>query len=174
MSISNTTLPEEFKDLLDEMSLFSWKLLQMVPPLVSETIPDTPFRKEWHAKEEEPEWNEDIVDYQLVYYRPILFFSYKGKVSQKGWVGNVERMDDLEKCSDGSGDRVKLKHGHTSYKKPRLKVQGSGDTVVASEQASSGSVPNVPVVMKQLKQYSEKEELSKKDTGNYYFGLRKL
>ena len=89
------TLPAaEIKEVSDKMSNLSWKFLTMVPPLISQTISDAPFCKEWHEKEIKPEWNENLVDYQLVYYRPILFFSYQGKVAKKSWVGNTVYEND--------------------------------------------------------------------------------
>lgn len=83
LSTVNNKLPEDLKDLMDKMSQLSWRLMETVPPLVSETIHDISFCKDWHAKEGNPEWNKDLAEYRLVYYRPILFFSYEGKVSKK-------------------------------------------------------------------------------------------
>lgn len=179
-----STAPEEFKDLLDEMSKLSWKLLEMVPPLVSETIYDTPFCKEWHAKEVEPEWNKNLKDYKLVYYRPILFFSYQGKVSQKGWAGNQmvsDKRDELEQVHTVSAasaaehaEGIKPKPGYTLYKKPQLRVQGSVN--IPDEGGSTSFVPDEPV-MENLPKECESggsEEMSENSTSSYYFGLRKL
>lgn len=157
------------------MSQFSWKLLETVPPLVSETIPDVSFCKEWHAKELDPEWNDKLTQYKLVYYRPILFFSYEGKVSQKGWVGNTEILDsEKEDGSDTpSNDKLKcVEFRHTSYKKPRLKLQG---TASSTEQACVSShsnffqpMKNESTVLKTTHQHAG----VKKKSDALYFGLR--
>ena len=67
----------------------SWDLLTTIPPLVS-AEPRSNFYREWHEKELPPTWNKDLADYELVYYRPILFMSCEGKATRKGWVGNRE------------------------------------------------------------------------------------
>jgi len=51
--------------------------------------PPSSYYKEWHEKELAPTWNKDLLAYDLVYYRPILFMSSEGKVARKGWVGNI-------------------------------------------------------------------------------------
>ena len=178
----NAALSGGLKDLLDEMSQLSWKLLEMVPPLVSETIYDTPFCKEWHAKEVEPEWKEDLVDYRLVYYRPILFFSYEGKVSQKGWVGNATRsirgnvtpQQATAKADNDDGNHdgdVKFKQ----YRKPRLKVQHVAEHVTADELAPDEQTHfTVPDATAMSEQEDYKEPSSDDDTNSCYFGLRPL
>lgn len=67
----------------------SWDLLTTIPPLLSITPPTSYFR-EWHEKELAPTWNKELVNYDLVYYRPVLFMSCEGMVARKGWVGNTE------------------------------------------------------------------------------------
>lgn len=67
----------------------SWNLLTTIPPLLSLT-PSSAYFREWHEKELPPTWNKDLVHYDLVYYRPILFMSCEGKVARKGWVGNKD------------------------------------------------------------------------------------
>lgn len=138
------------------MSQLSCKLLEMVPPLVSETITDTAFSKDWHAKEVEPEWNEGLEDYELTYYRPILFYSYEGKVSQKGWVGNT----DLKAAATYSDKSI--------YKKPHLKVQ---KLPCSTEQEYAANFVHVEEnqsnrTCKDVDKDEEKED-------SYYFGLKK-
>jgi len=41
-----------------------------------------------------PTWDNDLANYDLVYYRPVLFLGQEGKVTQKGWVGNQESIND--------------------------------------------------------------------------------
>lgn len=170
-----STAPEELNDLLDEMSKFSWKLLEMVPPLVSQTIHNIPFCKDWHAKEAEPEWNEDLKGYKLMYYRPILFSSYEGKVSQKGWVGNRGGNDLKQLCAESAvaENAENIKPDYTLYKKPRLKVRGSGN-VIPNE--SSSVVSDKPLTESPHKELRSgwNEETPENDTSSYYFGLRKL
>lgn len=178
LPLPNAVPPEGLKELLEEMSRLSWQLLEMVPPLVSETICDAPFCKEWHAKEVEPEWNEDLADYRLVYYRPILFFSYEGKVSQKGWVGNTARTigaklaprDGSAGASDGD---VKFKQ----YRKPRLKVYYVADELALNE--PSTAINNLPeqehtgaTPVNDLPEQEPPDDDD--DTAGHYFGLRPL
>jgi hypothetical protein len=164
LHLSGVKLPE---DLLLEMSQFSWKLLEMVPPLMCETICDAPFCKEWHAKEMEPEWNKELVEYELVYYRPILFFSYEGKVAQKAWVGNTAG-DSKHNTDVADGGHIKC---NTVYKKPRFKVQ----TRSVTNECTPASVP----VMKQHGLEEKKQEsisdeaVSEEGTEkSYFFGLK--
>lgn len=150
---------EQFQELTDKMSHLSWKMLSTVPPMVSTAISDAPFFKEWHDKEIEPDWNESLLepDYNLVYYRPILFFSYEGKVTQKGWVGNCA-LEDGERdkneyiaaavCSGkedntkdvcaqatktmGGEKREPTRRIYKSYKKPTLKSVGVDSSIPSS------------------------------------------
>jgi len=87
----------DLKQLTAKMSELSWRMLHTVPPVVSTTITDSPFSSEWHDKEMKPLWNNSLQEphYELVYYRPILFYSYEGKVMQKGWVGNKKLFEDM-------------------------------------------------------------------------------
>lgn len=156
LTVSDSNLPSiELKSLLDQMSQLACRLLETVPPLVSTAISDVPFCKDWHEQELEPVWKQDLVDYDLVYYRPILFFDYTGKVCQKGWVGNKSRETGREcgdvsdkSCSNGdqnggvSGQRVldvgdtagvtssvgKHTRKYLSYKKPILRVRTVSDS----------------------------------------------
>ena len=82
-------------------------------------------------KEIKPEWNENLVDYQLIYYRPILFFSYQGKVAKKSWVGNTvyendngETVDKDSKVGETAAvnKRTFLQKHFKSYKKPVFKT----------------------------------------------------
>ena len=75
------------------VSQLSWNLLTAVPPLVS-AVPDVEYRKGWHEKEMKPMWDNDLANYDLVYYRPVLFLGQVGKVTQKGWVRNQESIND--------------------------------------------------------------------------------
>ncbi len=68
-----------------------WNLITTIPPLISCT-PSSAYFREWHEKELSPTWNNDLINYELVYYRPILFTSCDGKVARKGFVGNKERF----------------------------------------------------------------------------------
>ena len=140
------------------MSQLSCKLLETVPPLVSETITDTAFSKEWHAKEVEPEWNEHMKDYELIYYRPILFYSYEGKVSQRGWVGNTDLKENKQLPTD-------------TYKKPHLKVQKSPRS---TEQEYAANFVHVEESQSNKAcKYVDREEKEEDYSSSYYFGLKK-
>lgn len=148
------------------MSQFSWKMLETVPPMVSETISDTRFSKDWHEKELSPEWNEELVDYSLVYYRPVLFFSYEGKVSQKGWVGNIPVDSKNDKATaDECCNR--------SYKKPCLKVKQITSMHSASEQASFDSNPTNEFVQLAKPTTPVQERVEQISPDSLLFGLRK-
>lgn len=171
--LSNSiTVPEELKDLLDEMAHFANKLLEMVPPLVSETIFDSPYCKEWHGKEMKPEWNENLIDYSLVYYRPILFFSYEGKVAHKGWVGNTGASDDSRKELDTAAGHVNDK---PKYKKPCLKVRVSASSELLLSVPVNTSHHAMENPSEQEYEYlGGSEEESDKNTTSYDFGLKKF
>ena len=83
----------ELKRFTTKVSQLSWNLLTAVPPLVS-AVPDVEYRKRWHEKEMKPMWDNDLANYDLVYYRPVLFLGQEGKVTQKGWVGNQKSVSD--------------------------------------------------------------------------------
>lgn len=162
---------KEFEKFVETVSQFSYKLLLTVPPLVSETIHGVPFCKDWHEKELSPEWNKDLIDYHLVYYRPILFFSYEAKVSQKGWVGNKALLGqesnkcDALVCKTTEVKSKDIKHGHTSYKKPNLRVYTSPDTASSIQQSDhAAGLDEVPEVSEQPPESFPTE---------YCFGLKK-
>lgn len=129
LAVFGKQIEKGLEELTEKMSQLSWQILETVPPLVSETISDAAFCKEWHEKELSPVWNKELKDYTLVYYRPVLFFSYEGKVSQKGWVGNTVTEE---------GTTAEEGH-HRAYKKPRLKVKEIASS--CSELAESDSTP---------------------------------
>lgn len=154
---------EELKEFGEKVQQLSWKLLETVPPLVSETIIDTSFCKDWHEKELKPKWNEHLRDYSLVYYRPILFFSYDGKVAKKGWIGNTSVRH--KKLDSHVGDE-----GRISYKKPLLKattVYGGGEQADPTTE-SVGQTP-----MEDFKQLHLQPKL-KSYPSDYSFGLKNL
>lgn len=66
----------------------SWDLLCTVPPLVC-TQPQQ-YSRARHHREMAPLWNKSLRHFELVYYRPVLFLSYEGRVAQRAWVGNRE------------------------------------------------------------------------------------
>lgn len=159
ISLSETAVEKELEELIDKMSQFSWKMLETIPPLVSETVSDALFHKDWHEKELSPEWNEELKDYSLVYYRPVLFFSYEGKVSQKGWVGNAPV--DSEKGKAAAECYFK------TYKKPCLKIK---QIVSSDEQASFDSSPRVKLKEPTRLVTSETDHVS---SDNFFIGLKK-
>ena len=137
----------DFEDLTAKMSELSWKMLNTIPPLVSAEITDSPLSSSWHDKEMKPLWDDKLEDpnYNLVYYRPILFFSYEGKVAQKGWVGNKPLVMDHNGTTETCQSNVEVDsapvssrdNGNTcaypekervckSYKGPSLKATGNG------------------------------------------------
>ncbi len=155
------------EDLTEKMYQFSQKMLETVPPLVSETISDTLFCKDWHEKELSPEWNEELEDYRLVYYRPIVFFSYEGKVSQKGWVGNTPLDIKNDQVTAGKDHECYYK----SYKKPCLKVK----QVSMSEQAALDSIP-IAGPVQVTKEKASRMNQTPPDTSvdcSYFIGLKK-
>ena len=134
----------------------------------------------------DPEWNGSLSDYKLVYYRPILFFSYEGKVSQKGWVGNRKLMD--HETSNGSNDitvnkeRKNKRDCHEvedmdkvtsktlpdpqrkSYKKPFLRIQGPEE----SESCDFTLVKTADLTESSMSEYYQERETS----NSYLFGLK--
>lgn len=189
LSTVNNKLPEDLKDLMDKMSQLSWRLMETVPPLVSETIHDISFCKDWHAKEGNPEWNKDLAEYRLVYYRPILFFSYEGKVSKKGWVGNeksgsaqcaVSSCNVLDMDARATLDKVEVKSMPISYKKPCLKIQGA-TSFPSREQslcAKPGTSTDFVIIPKKQTAttphyHGSPSKETSDDSSGYVFGLRK-
>lgn len=167
VSLSAKKIEKGLEDLTEKMSQFSWKMLETIPPLVCEQISDTLFSKDWHEKELNPEWNDELEDYRLVYYRPILFFSYEGKVCQKGWVGNTP-VDAKE--TDGKDHQ----NYHKSYKKPCLKIKQITSTHSSNEQASLDTVGFVELAPQQTPVNAIVDQASPDVCpASYHFGLRK-
>ena len=123
-------VPEsEFKKFTGSISQLAWNFLTTVPPLVCGQ-PDTTFCKECHQKEMKPIWKEEITDYKLVYYRPVLYRSYEGKVAHKGLVGNAITMPestDLQKVQgkdDVCSEDIEPKQDHHMSSQCQLHVAG--------------------------------------------------
>ena len=114
-------MPEdELKRFTTKVSQLSWNLLTAVPPLVS-AVPDVEFCKAWHEKEMKPLWDNDLANYDLVYYRPVLFLGQEGKVTQKGWVGNKRSVND-NKRSIPMQQKVMGRKTRCSYKHSWLRA----------------------------------------------------
>ena len=160
------SIEKKVEDITKKMSEFSWKILETVPPMVSTTVSDTLFCKDWHEKEMSPEWNEELENYDLEYYRPVLFFSYEGKVSQKGWVGNTPASVDSVTAKEFC-----LK----SYKKPCLKVKQMASLGSASEQSKFDPDPSTSDVPGTKETYDKSANQTDQDTpsSGYLIGLRK-
>ena len=97
----------------DEAANLSWNLLTMVPPLVS-VQPETTLDKKWHEPERDS-WTDEEKDYELVYYRPVLFRSSAGAVARKGVVGN-RKQNTQSKHDTHPEDR----HAGTGEKEPEV------------------------------------------------------
>ena len=154
-------------------------MLETVPPLVTETIADTPFCKDWHEKELHPEWREELADYSLVYYRPILFFSYEGKVAQKGWVGNTPASSNSSEDKSGASVSAsasspsKVTGGNLSYKRPHLRVRASPREVLeASEQTCYQTAGASITTLTPDVQLTDRESVNNYSS-DYSFGLKK-
>ena len=88
---------EELKIFTSKVAEMSWGLLTTVPPLVSSQ--PSRYSRYYHHKEN---WDTEQGDKQMVYFRPVLFSSYEGRVAQKGWVSNqTMQMKDSDKLSLG-------------------------------------------------------------------------
>ncbi len=185
-------IQEEMNALEKEMSRLSWKLLSIVPPLISTVILDAPYCKEWHEKECSPEWNKNLTKYQLVYYRPILFYGYEGKVAQKGWIGNRESLDSKKTGLKGAAyvhrnlyelnisPPVVLKENlesvhHKLYKKPSFRIRStidsnalpSGDTTNSIEESNTHYKP--PTLNTE---FHHQDEDKQNKQSSHVFGIR--
>ena len=125
-------MPEsEFKTFTGSVSHLAWNFLTTVPPLVCGQ-PDTTFCRECHQKEMKPLWKEEITDYKLVYYRPVLYRSYEGKVASKGLVGNTcitteRESTDVQKVQgkdDVCSEDIEPKQDHHMSSQCQLHVAG--------------------------------------------------
>lgn len=143
MSGGDLNVPEnDLKGFTTKVSQISWNLLTTIPPLVS-AVPNISFYKEWHEKEMRPIWDNDLENYELVYYRPVLFMGHEGKVAQKGWVGN-KRCPKSEKPipSQQKASTKKMRH---RYEHSRLGIPRSSyglmqkDTVLSDTHSPHGS-----------------------------------
>ena len=74
---------EELKKFTKSVAEMSWELLTTVPPLVCSQ--PSKYSRSLHHKEN---WDASQGDGGMVYFRPVLFSSYEGRVAQKGWVTN--------------------------------------------------------------------------------------
>ena len=144
LSGSDLKVPEnDLKEFTTKVSQISWNLLTAIPPLVS-AVPDVTFHKEWHEKEMRPIWDNDLENYELVYYRPVLFMGHEGKVAQKGWVGN-------KRCPNGkksipNQQKASTKKMRRQYEHSRLRIlRGSSGLMQAdSTNPSVGSDTHSP------------------------------
>ena len=178
-------------------------MLSNVPPMISATISDTPFCKEWHDKEIEPDWNKRLLesDYDLVYYRPTLFFSYEGKVTQKAWVGNKAVDDDADgdvggartagvlsqeeancnmwKQIPGNGKDRKHKRArmYKSYRMPTLKSAAADNLVPASTHpipdSESSPVNDLESTVMVDYPLGEEKHVKNEDSPAVLYGLKK-
>ena len=93
----------ELEKFTKTVAQLSWDLLTTVPPLVCAWPSRYSSRKV--TKEN---WNKSLPDFELVYFRPVLFSSYEGRVAKKGWVTNrasghptFKELEDEEKLTAG-------------------------------------------------------------------------
>jgi len=63
----------------------AWDMVTTQPPVVIDTPPH--FSEEIHERQY-TQWDEDLMNYDLSYMRPVLYYSCNGKLALKGWVGN--------------------------------------------------------------------------------------
>lgn len=107
MKSNHDVLPDATIDQFTQTaSKLSWDILTTVPPMISaEPCADT-YHSEWHEKEGEPTWNKNLSRYELVYHRPILFWSCEGTVARKGWVGNKMVLSSSTGREEHSADDV--------------------------------------------------------------------
>ena len=85
------------KEALEDLSRITLSMVTQVPPMIcSEPIK---FNEKFHAIKES-KWQDNISDYELVYYRPVLFYGIHGAVAAQGQVGNracpIETMTNFQ------------------------------------------------------------------------------
>ena len=134
----------EFRKFTGSISELAWNFLTTVPPLVC-AQPDTTFCKECHQKEMKPLWKEKIPDYKLVYYRPVLYLSYEGKVAHKGLVGNVATIHEstnMQGKDDTHSQDVKQKQDHRTTSPCQLHV--AGEEALKRHKLRAAAVPQKP------------------------------
>lgn len=99
---------EELKKFTNKVAEMSWDLLTTVPPLVSSQ--PSKYSRIYHQKEN---WDSEHGDENMVYFRPVLFSSYEGRVTKKGWVTNrAIGQDYLDMFGDES-----LTHSPETFQK---------------------------------------------------------
>ena len=104
---------EELKKFTKSVAEMSWDLLTTVPPLVC-TQPSQ-YSRSLHQKED---WDAGRGDDSMVYFRPVLFSSYEGRVAKKGWVtnritGKQNRKALSSETGSGQKDDVHGEHPET-------------------------------------------------------------
>ena len=88
------------KEALKQLSRITLSMVTQVPPMIcSEPIK---FNEKIHDIKE-CKWQESISHYELVYYRPVLFYSIHGAVAARGQVGNraypIETMTTFQRTA---------------------------------------------------------------------------
>lgn len=80
----------KINDFADKATALSLDLLTTVPPMVSDQ-PKCKFDKKWLEKDSDS-WHNSCSEYELAYYRPVLFKSSAGIVAREGLVGNRKHV----------------------------------------------------------------------------------
>ena len=78
-----TAAEVELEEFTKRVAELSWELLTTVPPLVC-----TQPSKYRHSQHQKAGWDGSRGDGNMIYFRPVLFSSYEGRVAKKGWVTN--------------------------------------------------------------------------------------
>ena len=134
---------EELKIFTSKVAEMSWGLLTTVPPLVSSQ--PSRYSRYYHHKEN---WDTEQGDKQMVYFRPVLFSSYEGRVAQKGWVSNqTMQMKDSDKLSLGLPAAVAPFTLHKPYqpssvpnsRAPANTIDNYSDFVMVGDESKSES-----------------------------------
>lgn len=87
----------EVPSLIEESVKIVWDMVTLNPPAIS-TLPRA-FNEDWHEKHV-TQWEEGRESYRLVYYNPVLFFSFSMDVAHKAEVGN-KPLGSASSNSDG-------------------------------------------------------------------------
>ena len=90
---------EELEKFTKNVAELSWGLLTTVPPLISSQ--PSRYARSRHIKEN---WDAAQSDDGMTYLRPVLYYSYEGRVAEKGWVTNQPTdPDNIESSEMGPG-----------------------------------------------------------------------
>lgn len=131
------------KEALKQLSQIALSMVTQVPPMIcSEPIK---FNEKFHAIKES-KWQDNISDYELVYYRPVLFYGIHGAVAAQGQVGN-------RACPDSSSEKSQNNYQFN---------EKDGEQLPEQDKTSQGSLKSINE-NGQLKESKDDIESSKQE-----------